>query len=431
MADVLRCWFFMSYAWADNPENDGQASFVSMFHRAVETAIQAKVDEALDRYGFLDRKTIELGDAWKVKLVSALGGCRAFVPLLTSRYVSSASCGREWAALDVRRKGQASKPRIEPIFWDAPHRVSTKAIDDDLHAQFSERDFGTDVAHFQQYKRLGMSALVQRMGTDASASTTVTVMANAIADRIVDGWRAAPVAGRAARAHRSVGLPRAAVPCRRARPPPGDAGAVHFAVAAATAGEIGDDRRAGALRYYPATEREWIPYAEASVASAAQLAIETSLEFELPVRWLDAKGSLAADIRRLEANGNAPVVVLVDPWSLRLRALQASLGEYDRQRFANAIVILAWNLCERRDNAYASRHERKGELEGDVRAIFARSYPTSGESADFNAKVTDIDTLRAALVRAVTVMRGITALGRKPQRPVEAAAQLPLNRNQS
>ena len=61
MAEAFECWFFMSYAWADNPENDPGLSAVSAFHRELEKALAVKVADNLQALGFLDRRRIDLG----------------------------------------------------------------------------------------------------------------------------------------------------------------------------------------------------------------------------------------------------------------------------------------------------------------------------------------------------------------------------------
>jgi FxsC-like protein len=301
----------------------------------------------------------------------------------------------------------------------------------DLQAAFAEDRFGADIARLQEYKRLGMSALMLRYETDASAATTVKVIVDALTDQIVERWeqnRLGPAATGVVEdwdhiepAFGTAATLRSAAPTRAGR-------AVHVAVAAATEDEMRGARR-GALYYYPGEGRDWIPYAEAAYTSTTQLALEAAVSLGLPCRWLDAKNQLVKAIRALESRDNEPVLVLVDPWSLEVKAIERSLSEFDQQRFRNAMVIVACNPHENAGQGFVAAADRWATIEKKLRAVFGRSFPMTGESAEFIANIRDIDALRAAVARALRAMRGIAAMDQPVQRKVESSDAVPMVQN--
>jgi hypothetical protein len=124
MPDVLENWFFMSYAWADNVDQDAGDSAVSAFFKLVDTSLAGKVATTFVN-GFLDRRRLDPGLNWEDMLTAALRGARAFLPLLTLRYFSREACAKEWSAFHARA---GAHPRgaelLIPIIWDRPVRIN-------------------------------------------------------------------------------------------------------------------------------------------------------------------------------------------------------------------------------------------------------------------------------------------------------------------
>ena len=424
MSEVTECWLFMSYAWDDIPDDDPEHSNVSAFYKCVREALAPKITDGFS--GFLDRHALTAGQSWKEQLVAALRGARGFVPLLTRRYFTRDACGREWAGFQKRVEASpAAKALIHPIVWDKPQRIAKHPQVGSLQLIFPESAFASpsDLRYRELYAKLGMSALVQRMESDSEAETTVQVIVDVLTDLIVDRWEAAGLQPASP----------ALVPAWDDMPPtfgvsaeaPSEASfpCVHFAVAAGTATEM-HKIRANAIRHYPGAARDWIPY-ETPGTSASQIALEAALSFQLRCEWLAVQDTLVSDIRRIEKNGAEPVILLVDPWSLKVSALEKSLRAYDENRFKNCVVIVAWN-----EAGAVNAGVGPTDLEKVVQQVFERNLPFSANSKVFNTNVKDFATFREAVLRAVQDMRSLAALDRSAQRPVQSSEPPPLVRNQ-
>lgn len=164
---ALSSWFFLSYAWADNPDADPDGDTVSTFFKQVTNALATKSNDIdkVDEPGFLDRRDIDLGQAWPDRLTEALRGARSFMPLLTQRYFSREACGKEWSAFEARTKLHPPAAQLLiPVIWDKIHRVKPPPW---LQLIPAEKHFpDSDLESVKLYKTLGMSQLVQRMKND-------------------------------------------------------------------------------------------------------------------------------------------------------------------------------------------------------------------------------------------------------------------------
>ena len=423
MPDVLENWFFMSYAWADNVAQDVAGSAVSAFFKLVEESLAGKVATSFQANGFLDRKGIEAGQNWEDELTHALRGARSFLPLLTQRYFSREACAREWSAFAARANAHPrGSDLLIPIIWDRPVRIQPPA---GLQILLGESSVSAnDVDRVKDYNTMGMNVLVQRMANDARAADTVRVVVDAITELIVTRYAEIklPSAGSDTVPHWNnlpTTFPNAAGPAAAVA----STGALYFAVAAATLGEIGA-RRPNALRFYPGTRSDWVPYDKAGL-TISQVVLETSRCFNLPYNWLSIGANLVNDIRSLENQGCLPVVVLVDPWSLDVAALNGPLSAYDQNRFKNCVVIVAWN-----EEGVAESTETRARLQAALQKVFSRSLPQVGESTWFNTQVKDVDSLRAALLQAVKDIRALAAPQQPAQRPVQSNDAPPVARNQ-
>jgi len=420
---ALSSWFFLSYAWADNPDADPEGDTVSSFFKQVTNALAVKSADNVDETGFLDRRGIDIGESWPDKLTRALRGARSFMPLLTQRYFSREACGKEWGAFEARAKlHPPASELLIPVIWDKIHRVKPPPW---LQLIPAEKHFpDSDLESVKLYKTLGMSQLVQRMSVDQAAAKAVKVMVDAMTDLIVDRYAA-------------VGFPQAAesdvnhwdqlVPKFGGANAPTDSAAgkpvVHFAVAAATAAQIGA-RRKNALRFYPGADRDWVPY-DAAGLSISQVAVEASRSFDLPCGWLKVDANLIPGIRNLENNGCQPVVLVVDPWSLDIQALKAPLESYDQQRFRNTVVIAAWN-----DEGADNPSQARANLQQALGHVFSRNLPLNGASTWFNSSVENVDALRDAVRRAITDIRALAAPQAPAMRGVTSNEPPPVVRNQ-
>lgn len=109
--------FFLSYAHGPRPD------LVKSFFEALSGHVQQLFGLSADLVGFMDDSSLQPGERWSDSLVTALGTCSVFVPLISPAYVRSKWCAREWHAFHRRsmrtvRPGRSTTP-VLPLLWSA------------------------------------------------------------------------------------------------------------------------------------------------------------------------------------------------------------------------------------------------------------------------------------------------------------------------
>jgi len=107
--------FFLSHAHGSNPE------LVENFFKLLCGHVQELFGLSADLVGFMDRSSLKGGERWSDSLLTALGTCRVFVPLVSPGYVRSQWCAREWHAFHRRAvhtvpPGRSTTP-VLPVLW--------------------------------------------------------------------------------------------------------------------------------------------------------------------------------------------------------------------------------------------------------------------------------------------------------------------------
>jgi hypothetical protein len=107
--------FFLSYAHGPNPE------LVDDFFRELCGHVQQLLGLSADLVGFMDDVSLRGGERWSDSLLTAVGTCRVFVPLISQAYVRSEWCAREWHAFHRRTVHRLSTGRtttpVLPVLW--------------------------------------------------------------------------------------------------------------------------------------------------------------------------------------------------------------------------------------------------------------------------------------------------------------------------
>lgn len=111
------CTFFFSYSHID------KSLYLDKFYKELETAVKQRIPEVDGQIGFRDEQSLEYGDRWPEKLVSALSNACVFVALYSPTYFTREYCGKEWAFFQRRIRDQFKKeteplpPLIIPVLW--------------------------------------------------------------------------------------------------------------------------------------------------------------------------------------------------------------------------------------------------------------------------------------------------------------------------
>jgi hypothetical protein len=117
-------YFYVSYAGGEDD------TYIQMFFADLCAEVRAFAGLPPDtEVGFLDTRTLHIGERWSDEITNALATAQVFVALCSPRYFLSDACGREWALFDRRqsKSGAPGRPNaIVPLNW-LPSRVVPRA----------------------------------------------------------------------------------------------------------------------------------------------------------------------------------------------------------------------------------------------------------------------------------------------------------------
>jgi len=77
----MTCWFFMSYARADDQHRDEE--LIRTFYDDLKAEVAVRVTDQSPPIAYLDQANLNPGDLWSVDIAEALRSCRTFVPIMT------------------------------------------------------------------------------------------------------------------------------------------------------------------------------------------------------------------------------------------------------------------------------------------------------------------------------------------------------------
>jgi len=320
---------FLSYS----PRDEGRGYLV-------EELIASLVEEIVRIAGWPEDDIVhcglELGED-KDAMVAALQECDVFVPLLSPCYRLDVDCGKQWWLFEQRVRMHAERHGrrpsvVVPIMWEMPTEQFpipeiARSID------FLERDL------VEVYGDTGLRRLVANDNARFGAALEV------LAKRIVQfaEGKALAVAEEKwefATAKNIFDSP--------SDVPADDAGAtrstrgwkkVQFVVTAATADQVAELRRSDGR--YDSEALEWRPYGPETLP-LAQDASFVALEERLTPSSCDADRELQELIDQMEHEEQL-VVLLVDPWTLRLPSYHDRVRTYDSRQWLHTGAVVVWD----------------------------------------------------------------------------------------
>jgi len=329
--------FFFSYArqGATSPEEDG------FFADLVDELIQL-TNRDREEIGFRDSTSIQLGEQWPDALADALRTSKTFVCLRSARYFERPWCGKEWQVFSQRLRAMPSPstqqpvipPLMFPLLWVPGEAPSTVA-----NIQYTYGDtqgtYATDglrllrrlQRHEDEY-RLFLSKLAQRIVQvakdypipDAVTRPLFAEVPNAFAPPAAVATAPLTLSGR----HNLAG-PRYA----------------QFVYIVGALSEISAHRTlTSAYGNEPAVD--WKPYQPPIDEFATLLATKAALTEKLNYEVAPVTDELLDTLREAEDN-NKIVVLIVDPWSLKIDRYKRLMEIYDRRRFYNCVVVVPLN----------------------------------------------------------------------------------------
>jgi FxsC-like protein len=314
-------YFFLSYARGnDDP-------YVERFYEDLCDEVRVLVGERPStEVGFLDRRSIRPGEMWSSRLIEALNRCETFIALCSPDYFLSEACGREWEIFAQRSRNarEAAGTALLPLMWLPQRRLPPSA----QAVHYVNDSFGDIYAS---------SGLRQMLRLQRHRDDYLDFV-NRLAERIVQSADIDPLPPSYESSFDSITS--AFHPQDLAEPGLSTSQAVQFVVAAGSAAEVSSVRHN--LRYYGGRPEDWSPYHPEATRSIAASATDVAAGLRLEARVCDL--SRLDDCLAAAHENNQVVVMLLDPWSIRLQPHREILQDFDRRDIPAAAVIVPWNV---------------------------------------------------------------------------------------
>ena len=392
--------FFLSYAREDREDDPYQV--IDNFYADLVRQVAGLLGRPEDEVGFFDTRSVQTGDEWPGAIEEALRTCRAFVPVLSPRYLTRPFCGKEWAAFRARMP--AGSALIQPLllrprsYLKGPHEVTDINDSDDTLPLF--------------YRQNGLNVLV-RQGDKREYESLITAFATrliAVTEKVPLEPAASipPMASiKSAFHHDDAVTVRVSAGDREDGPR-----WASVILVAARRDEVAAVR--STVDAYGEFATEWRPWHPDIADEISYIVAEVALQQRLLVRkWDDAGDGLGQRIKEAFKRGNV-VAVVADPWTLRLAQYRARVREVDEVGYMNLVVTILRNEADGETSAAANA------LADAVTLAFANrsALPNPATFLDSVSSKDDLcDRLGVALARAAARMREHLAVKRRAEGP--------------
>lgn len=277
---------------------------------------------------FWDSQEIELGERWPERLSDALRKAKLCVCLLSPAYFNSEFCGREFEVFRNRSNSCiTNNPQagIFPIWWETPHGSFPKSLE---NYQYMHGDLP------ELYGREGIRYLMKL----SRHQDEYQIFIDRLASKLVAAAESSPLP-EIDELGPLLDIPNAfsdgsqEITVRESGP-----GNVQFVFLAATASEM-RQIRADVSQYENQGGWYWKPYLDMSAGKLAQL---TATEFDFRYDELAVDPRLIERLREAEKR-NEIVILLVDPWTIRIPRFANLIRQYDNQTLINCSLLVPWN----------------------------------------------------------------------------------------
>lgn len=330
--------FFVSYARSDRDSKVDPDDRILEFFRDLNAAVQNRLAAMSFDDGFLDQQEIGAGERWDETLLTELQNSRVLVPIYSGRYFGRPVCGQEWEVFRMRQAahraifGQPEPPVILPVLWTAEDWLPP--------VPWVASRLNYTYRNFPAAYRQGLYKI---MDTPRLRRAHYGDVVDAFADEV-------------ARAARDYDLPLAKIPELGGVPnafsltgpggvQPGGRGSRHVKVVyvAATPAELEAHRQnrdaygAGGMYWHP-----FHPEAEDEVSLIAQQVASNGRYFYEPLPFGPGMQQAIQAARSMENI----VVMVVDPWSLRVMQYYNEVRACDEREDLEYLVIVPWMADE-------------------------------------------------------------------------------------
>jgi len=352
-----RFWFYFSYA--ANYANE----YVTKFFQDLQYEIQLRTGTKDDAsIGFFDRDRIELGAEWSEMILSALQSSKTMVCLFSPRYFDSEFCGREFqifrSRMEVYRQNSLGPEpgTILPVLL-TPVSVIPPAVAD---IQYSSSEFP------HVYNEQGLLYMMRLRKFRDDYEEFVSLFGKHLIEVATQYELPAleTVPSLADTANAFAHKPQT--------PTAAQAGPSQAEFRFVVANETGIPLIVSGrdMTRYGTQGWEWKPFMsqiETEVGLLAQLA---AVQETFVYRTRPVDGDLIKQLEEADRT-NVVVILVVDPWSLRMPFFKSLMEEFDSRVFVNCGVLILWDMND------AETSTNREALEVLVRTVFSRQLLSS------------------------------------------------------
>ncbi|MBD3946161.1 FxsC protein [Nocardioides ganghwensis] len=324
--------FFLSYA-----REDDESGAVERLYQDLRGQLKVVLGPAYGE-GFRDRTQIKPGAAWSAELQEALETARSFVAVLSRTYFSRPYCGKEWAAFSRRLAPHLDEPGVG--FLMQPVLLVGKSHLDPIPTVIQAKQYDYD-GYPEEYARRGLihlQSLVNEGDLYRRFLLELTdLIATAVTSVPVAPMSLPPIAEIQSAWHdQTTGVQ--IVPENAA---PGSHLFAQFVYVAARTEEL-TGLREERLAYGELGGLDWQPFrppVEDEIGIIAQ-AITAREKFRYDRVEI---GDDLAERLSAATEENKIVVVVVDPWTVRLESYRRLMRDLDRHNLPTCVVIIPFN----------------------------------------------------------------------------------------
>jgi FxsC-like protein len=374
-------YFFLSYAREDREGDPYEV--IDRFYGDLTRAIGGRIGRSADEVGFRDTTDVRTGDRWPGAIENALRTCRAFVLILSPRYLTRPYCGKEWAAFNDRLS-ESNASLIQPVlllsrdYLRGPPEVTEIADSDDKLPEL--------------YRTNGLDVLVRHLEEKAYQA-----FVTAFATRLFEVAEAHPLAPAGAirpldeiqSAFHGDSGPGLDLPAARDDEGPRFANVMLVAASRAEVAAI----RTVTEGYGDQGPVAWRPWHPEDRDHVSRIVGEIALQEGFLPAWVDTDDSSPQHIKDAFDRGNV-VVVVADVWTLSLDWYRRCMRKIDESGFMNCVVAVLWND---RDNDTAASAAMLGDA---VQLAFANRFALNDPTIFLN-RVSSAEDLRKRLAIAL------------------------------
>jgi FxsC-like protein len=402
--------FFLSYASADRirvdreSETTNKRDLVRIFFDDLDIAMKGL---GYPEGGFFDKKRLEA--KWKEELELGLASSRVLVPLYSPNYFQSSYCGREWETFNIRfaenqahRYPDVTNPKvILPVLWKAPVTRPQEVG----QYQIDYEDYPAE------YTKYGLEYLVSLRRNSVAYRKFVVDFSQKL-KALADAQGAPKV--------------RELQEFERLNPPfPGGYHRpglkfVQYVCVTGMRHQMQNVRRAFDSYAIYTDRRDWRPCFPDLDRAAEAIATGPARDDNRAYAFLPPSPELMMRLREARRLNNV-IVVMVDPWSMRIPEWHQFARDFDAEEFPNSAVLVNWN---ERDPETSANAEQLREL---LRDHF-RARRSRGEY--YKDPVTSPETIEQAVLEAFgAVQARLIELGKIQRAGGGDAGHLPLITN--